>query len=80
MGIYERLGEAIETLQSDGGLLGEIDLSGHGGIGVVLDAMEEIGELVSWRHRMAVAIQQGEAVAHSSNVVFDTEMRTVRTA
>ena len=80
MGIYERLGEAIETPQSNGGLHCEIDLGGHGKVGVFLDAMEEIGELVSWRHRMAVVSQQGEAVAHSSNVVFDTDMRTVRTA
>jgi hypothetical protein len=42
--------------------------------------VEEIGELVSWRHRMAVASQQGEAVAHSGNLVFDKEMRNVRTA
>ena len=55
MGIYERLGEAIETPQSNGGLHCEIDLGGHGKIGVFLDAVEEIGELVSRRHRVAVA-------------------------
>ena len=80
MGIYERLSEAIETPQSNGGLHCEIDLGGHRKIGVVLDAMEEIGELVSWRHRMAVAIQKGEAVAHSCNVVFDKDGRIVWTA
>jgi hypothetical protein len=80
VGIYERLGEAIETPQSNGGLHQEIDLGGHGKIRVFLDATEEIGELVSWGHRVAVASQQGEAVAHSCNVVFDTGIRTVRTA